>query len=561
MQLEIYRRQAALLLTALATALAVTGAITEFLVQGGFGMATTLCIGSVVALAGTAAIDRINQAFRFMAVSAIMAQIIGLLIALRGHPWQVDVHMAFFAALALCALMYDIRAILLGTALVAVHHLALGLMVDELVFYGGGGFGRVLVHAVILVLEAAGLVWLTLNTQRLLSLARRSSDEANAQSAKVQSLAEAAEHERSSAAEQRRTMLERLQVSFGRVLSQAAAGDFGQRVPADFGDPTLNQLAADANGLVETVERGLGEVGDVLAALAQSDLTQRVTGNYQGAFGKLGDDTNAVADRLTTIVQNLGATSGALRGATGEILSGVNDLSERTTRQAAAVEETSAAVEQLLATVSSNAQRARDAQTKAESMSVVAAQSGEVMSEAKSAMERISASSASISNIISLIDDIAFQTNLLALNASVEAARAGDAGKGFAVVAVEVRRLAQSAANASTEVKTLVQQSAAEVGAGSTLVLKASERLQEVVEGVRTSAQLIGQITSASEKQSMALSEVTGAVRQIDEMTQQNAALVEQTNAAIEQTEGQAAELDAAIRSFKVSGGRRRLAA
>lgn len=280
MQLETYRRQAALLLTALAAALAVTGAITEFLVQGGFGMATTLCIASVVALAGTAAIDRINQAFRFMAVSAIMAQIIGLLIALRGHPWQVDVHMAFFAALALCALMYDIRAILLGTALVAVHHLALGLMVDELVSYGGGGFGRVLVHAVILVLEAAGLVWLTLNTQRLLSLARRSSDEANAQSVKVQSLAEAAEHERSSAAEQRRTMLERLQVSFGRVLSQAAAGDFGQRVPADFGDPTLNQLAADANGLVETVERGLGEVGDVLAALAQSDLTQRVTGNY-----------------------------------------------------------------------------------------------------------------------------------------------------------------------------------------------------------------------------------------------------------------------------------------
>jgi methyl-accepting chemotaxis protein len=168
-------------------------------------------------------------------------------------------------------------------------------------------------------------------------------------------------------------------------------------------------------------------------------------------------------------------------------------------------------------------------------------------------MERISHSSTKISNIIGLIDDIAFQTNLLALNASVEAARAGDAGKGFAVVAVEVRRLAQSAAGASSEVKTLIEQSSGEVNGGSRLVAEAAEKLLSVLEGVRESAGLSDAIAQATKEQSYAIAEVTTAIRQMDEMTQHNAALVEETNAAIEQTEGQATELDRIVDIFKVA--------
>jgi methyl-accepting chemotaxis protein len=179
------------------------------------------------------------------------------------------------------------------------------------------------------------------------------------------------------------------------------------------------------------------------------------------------------------------------------------------------------------------------------------------MEKSNAAMERISSSSAKISNIIGMIDDIAFQTNLLALNASVEAARAGDAGKGFAVVAVEVRRLAQSAASASSEVKVLIEQSGNEVSGGTRLVAEATQKLSAMLAGVKESAGLIHDISAASQEQSSAISQVTTAVRQMDEMTQHNAALVEETNAAIEQTEGQANELDRIVDVFVLDGSRR----
>jgi len=360
------------------------------------------------------------------------------------------------------------------------------------------------------------------------------------------------ERTRHQKAAERAQMMQDFQNAFDGVVAATLKGDLTQRIDAHFADADIERIADNFNGLMDTVASGLNEAGDVLEALAEADLTRRMDGSYEGEFARLKHNTNTVAEKLTDIVTQLKKTSFDLKTATGEILSGANDLSERTTKQAATIEETSAAMEQLASTVLANAQRAAGASENAAEVTTTAEAGGAVMLSANAAMGRITESSAKISNIIGLIDDIAFQTNLLALNASVEAARAGDAGKGFAVVAVEVRRLAQSAASASAEVKALIEQSASEVQGGSKLVAEAAQKLEQMLVAVRGNRELLEGIARDSREQASAIEEVNTAVRQMDEMTQHNAALVEQTNAAIEQTEAQASELDRIVAVFSV---------
>lgn len=350
---------------------------------------------------------------------------------------------------------------------------------------------------------------------------------------------------------------DRLAADLSATVDAVMDGDLARRVDERYQQADLSSLAGQVNALIAAMDTGLSETDRVLAALADADLTQRMSGNFRGAFAQLRDNTNAVADKLSDVMHELRSTSGALRTATGEILAGANDLSERTTRQAATVEQTSATVEQLAATVGQNASRAQEANNAATAAARIAIESGTAMESATSAMERISSASSKISNIIGLIDDVAFQTNLLALNASVEAARAGEAGKGFAVVAIEVRRLAQSAAEASLEIKKLIELSVGEVQSGTDIVLSVAERVGALNASVTESGKLIGEIAAASRNQAAAIAEVSVAVRQMDEITQHNAALVEETNAAIEQTESQASELDRIVAGFTLTETRR----
>ena len=318
-------------------------------------------------------------------------------------------------------------------------------------------------------------------------------------------------------------------------------------------DRVMQTAAARDREHSEHIERAATLTGDVLRKLAAGDLTQKLTGDLGEGFERIRDDVNTVIDSLSVLMERLGQTSRQLRVATSEILSGANDLSERTTREASTLQQTASSMETLAETVGQNAHMAEEASRKAEIAATTAEQGGEVMSRATVAMTQISESSGKISSIIGLIDDIAFQTNLLALNASVEAARAGDAGKGFAVVAVEVRRLAQSAANASADIKALIQQSGQEVESGSRLVAEAAGKLQELLGAVQQNTAAMSTISQASHTQATSIAELTAAMRQMDETTQHNAALVEEINAAIEQTEAQAAELDHIVEQFKVT--------
>jgi methyl-accepting chemotaxis protein len=237
------------------------------------------------------------------------------------------------------------------------------------------------------------------------------------------------------------------------------------------------------------------------------------------------------------------------------MLDGAYDLAERTTRQAAAIEQTSAATEQLSSTVSGNARSAAAAKGSARSVFEAADAGTAVIREANAAMERITTSSEKIAKVIGLIDDVAFQTNLLALNASVEAARAGEAGKGFAVVAVEVRRLAQSAAEASREVKSLIEMSGEDVKDGTRLVDAATSRLAAIHEAARDSDAMVQQIAEASSEQAVGIDEISHAVREMDQMTQHNAELVDRLNASITRTEAEAKRLDQLVDFFRVGQG------
>jgi len=312
------------------------------------------------------------------------------------------------------------------------------------------------------------------------------------------------------------------------------------------------EAAARDRAAAEKIERAVSLTGEVLGSLAGGDLTARIEAEFDPAFQKIKDDTNLVAERLEAVVSQLHGTATALREATEELLDGATNLADRTTRQAAAIEQTSAATEQLSATVNGNARSAAAAKDSARSVFEAADAGSGVIREANAAMERITASSERIARIIGLIDDVAFQTNLLALNASVEAARAGEAGKGFAVVAVEVRRLAQSAAEASREVKALIDLSGEDVKNGTRLVEAATSRLEAIHAAARNSDAMVHQIAEASSEQAVGIEEISRAVREMDEMTQHNAELVERLNSSIARTEAEARTLDELVDFFRV---------
>ncbi|GAA0640869.1 methyl-accepting chemotaxis protein [Brevundimonas lenta] len=298
-----------------------------------------------------------------------------------------------------------------------------------------------------------------------------------------------------------------------------------------------------------------------LSAMADGDLTHRLTIDVAPKAEQLKSDFNAAISQLQQAVSVVVTNVSAIRSGSGEISHAADDLSRRTEQQAASLEETAAALDQITATVNKTASGARQASSVVLAARGDAETSGNVVRDAVAAMSAIEQSAQKISQIIGVIDEIAFQTNLLALNAGVEAARAGDAGRGFAVVASEVRALAQRSADAAKEIKTLISASTTQVGAGVDLVGQTGEALQRIVSRVAEIDGLVSEIAASAQEQATGLQQVNTAVNQMDQVTQQNAAMVEQSTAASHSLAQEAESLAASVARFRVgdtprAGGR-----
>jgi methyl-accepting chemotaxis protein len=339
----------------------------------------------------------------------------------------------------------------------------------------------------------------------------------------------------------------------GSLVEKAAAGDFSARISTASKTSFFLRLAEGLNSLMKTSEDGLGEVTRVLGALSKGDLTERIINDYSGTFGELKKYCNQTSDKLTEMMGDIRIAADAIYESSSEIAQGNVDLSSRTEQQAASLEETASSMEELTSTVKLNADNAKQANVLAEKASLVASDGGKLIQQVVGTMGSINESSQKISDIIGVIDGIAFQTNILALNAAVEAARAGDQGRGFAVVASEVRTLAQRSANAAKDIKGLISDSVKKIESGNVLVAQSGSTMKEIVTAIKRVNDIMAEIAAASVEQSNGIQGVSHSVSQMDEMTQQNAALVEQAAASAESLQSQANQLTESVNEFRLS--------
>jgi methyl-accepting chemotaxis protein len=370
--------------------------------------------------------------------------------------------------------------------------------------------------------------------------------------------AEKAEQDRRAEAERQAalaTMADEFQVAVGDIVRAAAAGDFSRRVALEGKTGLVLNVGTLINGLCDNVAKALQDLVQMLSALAEGDLSERIVSDYQGDFATLKNNANATADQIGQTIADIKQAAEEVTSASAEISGSTTDLSQRTEEQAASLEETSASMEEIAATVKKNAENAQHANASTTKARGIADRSGKVVANAVAAMAQIETSSAKIADIIGVIDEIARQTNLLALNAAVEAARAGDAGRGFAVVAAEVRTLAQRSSQAAKDIKALITNSNGQVAQGVDLVNKTGVALDEIVAAIEDVAALVADIAGASMEQANGIDQVNKALTQMDEVTQRNAALVEENAATAKTLEQLARAMDERVSYFRLANG------
>ena len=437
-----------------------------------------------------------NDSVARLIVGSTFPLLAGLLLSLAsGTDWQIDMHMLFFAFLALTAVLADWRVIVAGTALTAVHHVLLNFVAPQYLFQDGANFARVAYHAAIVLLEAGVLAFLCVQLESL-------------------------------------------------VIGVAAARAEQAKIDAE--------RTAEREEIAKEQEGVLAALSERLNLLASGDLITTLDTPFPGGYDPARTTLNSAIAALRDALSNVIGGMETMSSGSNEIRSAADDLARRTEAQAASLEETAAAIASINASVQETAATSRDARGTLD-LTVTRARSGsEIVSQAVTAMHEIEGSSEKITNIIAAIESISFQTNLLALNAGVEAARAGESGKGFAVVANEVRALAQRCADAADEVKALVSMSSHHVENGVDLVNRSGAAFSAITGDIEALLSSIQAIAVSSSQQADNLSQINAAVGDLDRSTQQNAAMAEECTAAATSLTREAACVNQELTHFDI---------
>ena len=542
----------------------------------GLAVALSLIICGAAAMAGQAVMVAAAISATFLALgfafylkggmvrdvgvaTALIGQAITLTAAFQGHAWQIDMHMLFFALLACLIILRSVPAILAATAVTAVHHLSLSVFLPALVYPSGElieNLSRTVLHAGIVLMETGVLVATVLLLKRLdadaqqrnadLAATLEGSDKARADAEEAKQAAEATRE----TAESAKAQAERLLIE-AKDAEKFRADAENERQQA--------QDAAAAKAAETAAEQAL--VGEILRGAMQSlkngDLTTRIDENLPASYQDIGIAFNDAVAALDQAVAQVATQSESMQSQVQEIASAASDLAQRTERQAHMLAESSEGLDALTVVVSKTEETVREADSSAQSAENSARASETVVAETSQAMGAIRAESAEISQIVKVIDEIAFQTNLLALNAGVEAARAGEAGRGFAVVASEVRALAQRSSDSATTIRDLIERSGQQVQAGSTKIEETVVALSSVITDVLEITAKTEKIADGAQQQTAAISDLNRKVSELDVTTQHNAAMFEETSAACTSLESTASFLRDLTRQFEVTEKRK----
>ena len=470
-------------------------------------------ICALVAVACLALPQRAKPLGRTVIGVMLMAQVSLLVAAAGNHPWQIDMHMTYFAALALLVIYCDAFVIAAAAATVALHHLSLSYLLPTAVFPGSSSLGRVAVHAVILVAEASVLMGVIASFNRMMSVAQRALGEARQAAADTETAhAELAE-------------------------ARQAAQD-GERAVA-LAEGHARQSVIDA--FSAAAER-----------LARGDLSHGIEERFVADYEPLRATFNSALARLAEVMAVIESRGADLRGGADLMAEAMRELSTRNENQHGMLEEAAVALSQITGAVQQSAVGASDTALVAGRTRGEVTASGEAMAQAVAAMGEIEKSSRQIGQIIGVIDEIAFQTNLLALNAGVEAARAGDAGRGFAVVASEVRALAQRSADAAKEIKALIGAATSQVEFGSTLITRTDGMLQRVIGQVAEIDTLVSSIAQSAQQQAVGLGQISTSVNAMGEIVDQSVVMVESAVLSTRALNDEAGQLKAMLDQFKL---------